>query len=120
MTRSGDVTELDLRPDVDATPAVGDAPLGRLTGDAYGSVHWWLGSDTGAGGSKVTGFAVYRWNRSTHVFDKVDVQARGDHTSWSYADTNMPEGTTTSYRVTANLAGGTETAAPETAIASVD
>ncbi|MFI5976255.1 hypothetical protein [Streptomyces sp. NPDC051452] len=68
----------------------------------------------------MTGFAVYRWNRSTHAFDKVVVQARGDHTSWSYADTTVPKGTTTHYRVTATLADGMDTAARETAIASVD
>ncbi|MFG2265873.1 PA14 domain-containing protein [Streptomyces sp. NPDC048720] len=115
-----DVTELDLRPDADAAPAVGDNPLGHLNGDEYGSVRWWLGSDTGANGSKVTGFAVYRWNRSTHVFDKVDTQSRGDSTGWSYVDTTLPKGTTMYYRVTATLADGTETAARETAIASVD
>jgi fibronectin type 3 domain-containing protein len=115
-----DVTELDLRPDVDADPAVGDNPLGHLNVDVYGSVRWWLASDTGVNGSNVTSFTVYRWNRSTHVFDKVDVQTRGDSTSWSYVDTTMPKGTTTYYRVTATLADGTETAARETAIASVD
>ncbi|RZB17862.1 hypothetical protein StrepF001_18855 [Streptomyces sp. F001] len=115
-----DVTELDLRPDADAGPAVGDNPLGHLNADQTGYIHWWLGSDTGANGSKVTSFTVYRWNRSTHVFDKVDVQTRGDSTSWSYVDTTMPKGTTTYYRVTATLADGTETAARETAIASVD
>lgn len=115
-----DVTELDLRPDADAAPAVGDNPLGHLNGDVYGSVRWWLGSDTGANGSRVTGFTMYRWNRSTHVFDKVDVQTRGNDTSWSYVDTTLPKGTTTYYRVTANLADGTETAARETAIASLD
>jgi fibronectin type 3 domain-containing protein len=115
-----DVTELDLRPDAGAEPAVGDNPLGHLSGDGHGSVRWWLGSDTGANGSKVTGFTVYRWNRSTHVFDKLDVQTRGDSTGWSYVDTTMPKGTTTYYRVTATLADGTETAARETAIVSVD
>ncbi|MGW1588033.1 hypothetical protein [Streptomyces sp. NPDC002386] len=115
-----DVTELDLRPDADAAPAVGDNPLGHLNGDEYGSVRWWLGSDTGANGSRVTSFTVYRWNRSTRLFDKVDVQTLGDSTSWSSVDTTMPKGTTTYYRVTATLADGTETAARETAIASVD
>ncbi|MFD8425954.1 PA14 domain-containing protein [Streptomyces sp. NPDC059668] len=115
-----DVTELDLRPDVAADPAVGDNPVGHINGDAYGTVRWWLGGDTGANGSKVTGYTVYRWNRSTHVFDEVAVRTRGDDTSWSYADTTMPKGTTTYYRVTATLADGTETAARETAIASVD
>ncbi|MFF9178695.1 hypothetical protein [Streptomyces sp. NPDC014793] len=68
----------------------------------------------------MTSFTVYRWNRSTRLFDKVDVQTRGDSTSWSSVDTTMPKGTTTCYRVTATLADGTETAARETAIASVD
>ncbi|MCJ0868691.1 fibronectin type III domain-containing protein [Streptomyces sp. AP-93] len=114
-----DVTELDLRPDSGAAPAVGDNTLGNLHGDVYGSVRWW-GGDTGANGSKVTGYTVYRWNRSTRVFDKVDVQPRGNDTSWSYVDTTLPKGTTTYYRVTATLADGTETAARETAIASLD
>ncbi|MGW2729888.1 hypothetical protein [Streptomyces sp. NPDC001494] len=39
---------------------------------------------------------------------------------WSYVDTTLPKGTTIYYRVTATLADGTETAARETAIASVD
>ncbi|WP_406862138.1 PA14 domain-containing protein [Streptomyces sp. HUAS MG47] len=112
-----DVTELDLRPDADAGPAVGDTPIGHLYGDVNGWVAWWS-SDTGANGSKVTGFNVYRWNRSTHVFDKVDVQTRGDSSSWSYVDTSRPKGTTTYYRVTATLADGTETAAREMAFAS--
>ncbi|MET8408647.1 PA14 domain-containing protein [Streptomyces sp. NPDC005195] len=114
-----DVTELDLRPDAGAGPAVGDNPLGHLSADVHGWVLWSTG-DTGANGSKVTGFTVYRWNRSTHVFDKVGVQPRSDSSSWLYADTTMPKGTTTYYRVTATLADGTETAARETAIASVD
>ncbi|WP_159048683.1 hypothetical protein [Streptomyces sp. NRRL F-4489] len=66
-------------------------PLGYLDGDVYGADRWWLGSDTGANGNKVTRFAVSRWNRSAHIFDKVDAQTRGDSTSWSYVDTTKPK-----------------------------
>ncbi|WP_428936378.1 PA14 domain-containing protein [Streptomyces sp. ACT015] len=111
-----DVTELDLRPDDGASPAVGGNPIAGLSGGIDGVLRWWTSGDARSYGT-VTGYAVHRWNRTTRVFDRVDVLTVHEQ---AYRDSALPRGTTTYYRVTAILADGTETAASEAAVAWLD
>ncbi|WP_329400453.1 PA14 domain-containing protein [Streptomyces lydicus] len=117
---TAEVTEVDLRPDADATPAATGAPLTSLGAHSYGDhgwVGWILSPEADGSGRKATGFHVYRWNPDTRVFDKLTATPvpREDSGYW---DTAMPQGTTSFYRVTVVLSDGTETGATQTAVAA--
>ncbi|MFI0787477.1 PA14 domain-containing protein [Streptomyces lydicus] len=117
---TAEVTELDLRPDSDATPAATGAPLTTLGAQSYGDHGWisWISSpEADESGRRPTGLNVYRWNPDTHVFDKLNATPvpREDGGYW---DTAMPQGTTSFYRVTVVFDDGTETGATQTAVAA--
>lgn len=106
-----DVTELDLRPT--APPATG-APLVNLSTDAYGGLAWALSSATNENGSKVSGFAIHRWNRQTGTFDLIGTEPEDNSSDGSWYDRTQPTATTVYYRVTVLYADGTESGATET------
>ncbi|MFF0382650.1 fibronectin type III domain-containing protein [Streptomyces sp. NPDC004286] len=118
-----DVTEVDLSPDADATPAATGAPLTSLAAQWQGDsswVSWILSPAADEGGRKATGLNVYRWNPATHVFDKLTATPveRPGGGSGGYADMHLPQGTTSFYRVTVVFDDGTESGASQTAVAA--
>lgn len=111
-----DVTELDLRPT--APPATG-APLAYLGSDANAWLSWARSSDTNEDGSRVSGFAVYRWNPGTAEFERVGSEPEDDSSTGFWQDRARPAATTVYYRVTVLYEDGTESGASE-AVAVTD
>ncbi|MFJ3661933.1 fibronectin type III domain-containing protein [Streptomyces sp. NPDC090119] len=115
-----DVTELDLGPDAGATPAATGAPLVWLSAKWNGktsSISFALSSEADEGGRRATGLNVYRWNPGTRVFDKLTATPEAP-LSEEYADRELPQGTTSFYRVTVVFDDGTESGATQTAVAA--
>ncbi|MFC9914767.1 fibronectin type III domain-containing protein [Streptomyces sp. NPDC127197] len=105
-----DLTELDLRPTV---PAAAGAPVAYFSAASDGWLAWALGADTNAADSPVTGFNIYRWNRTTGAYELIGTEPEDNSSTGYWLDRTMPAATTVYYRLTVVYADGTESEASE-------